>query len=231
MTTLPEAGPVEAEADPADPADPPPYAVEVFGDRLDLATRYAVLLAGAGVERGLIGPREAPRLWDRHLLNCAGLAELLAPDESVMDLGSGAGLPGLVLAVVRPDLRLTLVEPLLRRATFLTEAVAELGLPNVTVHRGRAEEMGKKIAYDVVTARAVAPLDKLIRWSLPLLTPGGRLLALKGDRAESELAAARPGLRHAGVTEAEVVTVGTPERRTEARVVVLTRGTRERGRR
>ncbi len=220
-------------ATPTDPVEPnalppaPACAAGVFGDRLDLAERYAALLAGPGVERGLIGPRETPRLWERHVLNCAGLAELLAPSESVMDLGSGAGLPGLVLAIARPDLHLTLVEPLLRRATFLTEAVEALGLPNVVVHRGRAEEMGKKVAFDVVTARAVAPLDKLIRWSLPLLTAGGRLLALKGERADSELAAARPGLRHAGVTEAEIVTVGTPEQMTEARVVVLTRGARK----
>ncbi len=222
--------PSAESADPTAAVDPTPLppapacAAGVFGDRLVLAEQYADLLAGPGVERGLIGPRETPRLWERHVLNCAGLAELLAPSESVMDLGSGAGLPGLVLAIARPDLHLTLVEPLLRRANFLTEAVALLGLPNVAVHRGRAEEMGKKLAFDVVTARAVAPLDKLIRWSLPLLTPGGRLLALKGDRADAELAAARPGLRHAGVTEAEIVTVGTPEQMTEARVVVLTRG-------
>lgn len=202
---------------------PPPAAAAVFGDRLALAVQYAGLLAGPGVERGLIGPRETPRLWERHVLNCAGLAELIAPDESVMDLGSGAGLPGLVLAIARPDLRLTLVEPLLRRATYLSEAVELLGLTNVVVHRGRAEEMGKKVAFDVVTARAVAPLDKLIRWAVPLLTPGGRLLALKGERADGELEQARVGLRHAGVSEAAVVTVGTSEQMTEARVVVLTR--------
>ncbi len=204
--------------------DPPACASGVFGDRLSVAVSYAELLAGAGVERGLIGPREAPRLWERHLLNCAGLAELLAPEQSVLDLGSGAGLPGLVLAIARPDLSLVLAEPLLRRATFLSEAVQALGLTNVDVRRSRGEELHRKIEVDVVTARAVAPLDRLTRWSIPLLAHGGRLLALKGDRAETELAATRPMLRNVGVSDAEIVTVGTPAQLTEARVVVLTRG-------
>jgi len=205
----------------------PPLAAEgVFGDRLALATRYAELLAGPGVERGLMGPRETPRLWERHLLNCAGLAELVAPDQTVLDLGSGAGLPGLVLAIQRPDVTVILVEALLRRATFLTEAVEALGLPNVSVRRARGEELGRKVEVDVVAARAVAPLDRLIGWSLPLLCSGGRLLAVKGDRADDELAVARPMLKKAGAVAAEVVTVGSPEQLTEARVVVVTRGVR-----
>ena len=205
----------------------PPLAAEgVFGDRLALATRYAELLAGPGVERGLMGPRETPRLWERHLLNCAGLAELVAPDQTVLDLGSGAGLPGLVLAIQRPDVTVILVEALLRRATFLTEAVEALGLPNVSVRRARGEELGRKIEVDVVAARAVAPLDRLIGWSLPLLCSGGRLLALKGDRADDELAVARPMLKKAGAVAAEVVTVGSAEQLTQARVVVVTRGVR-----
>ena len=202
----------------------PDAATAVFGDRLDLAASYAALLAGPGVERGLIGPRETPRLWERHVLNCAGLAELLAPDETVLDLGSGAGLPGLVLAIRRADLQVVLVEPLLRRATFLTEAVEALGLPNVTVRRARAEELAGKVEVDVVTARAVAPLARLAGWSLPLLRPGGRLLALKGEQAEAELAAAQPALKKLGAVAAEVVDVGVAEQLTAARVVVVERG-------
>ena len=210
----------------------PDEAAAVFGDRLDLATRYAALLAGAGVERGLVGPRETPRLWERHLLNCAGLQELLAPGDTVLDLGSGAGLPGIVLAIRRPDVEVVLVEALLRRATFLTEAVAELGLTNVTVRRARGEELAKKIEVDVVTARAVAPLDRLVRWSMPLLRSGGRLLALKGEQAEAELATVRPALKNLGAVHAEIVSVGTAEQLTQARVVVVERGlVRGKGRR
>ena len=208
----------------------PDQAAAVFGDRFALAGRYVELLAGPGVERGLIGPRESPRLWERHVLNCAGLAELLAPDETVLDLGSGAGLPGLVLAIRRPDLQVVLVEPLLRRATFLTEAVDVLGLGNVTVRRARGEELAGAVEVDVVTARAVAPLGRLAAWSLPLLRSGGRLLALKGEQAEAELAAARPGLKKAGAVAADVVEVGTAEQLTAARVVVVERGTRSTGR-
>jgi 16S rRNA (guanine527-N7)-methyltransferase len=203
----------------------PPAASRVFGDRLTLAVQYAGLLAGPGVERGLLGPRETPRIWDRHLLNCAGLADLLAPGEVVVDVGSGAGLPGIVLAIRRPDVQVVLVEPLLRRATFLAEVVAELGLERVTVERARAEELAGRLSADVVTARAVAPLDRLLGWTMPLLQAGGRLLALKGDRAETELAASRPLLRKAGVESADIVTAGRAEDRTEARVVVVVRGT------
>jgi len=202
----------------------PPAAAGVFGDRLPTAVRYAELLAGPGVERGLVGPREPARLWERHLLNCAGLSELLEPGELVLDIGSGAGLPGLVLAVLRPDVHLELVEPLLRRATFLTEAVDALGLTNVVVRRNRAEELAGKVLADVVTARAVAPLDRLAGWALPLLRADGRLLALKGEQAAAELTAGRPALRKAGAASAEVVTVGSMQAQTEARVVVVVRG-------
>ncbi len=139
-------------------------------DRLPLAERYAELLATEGVVRGLIGPREAPRLWERHLLNCAVLAELLPEGATVCDIGSGAGLPGLVVAIARPDLRVTLVEPLLRRTTFLDEVVDELGLAgSVEVVRGRAEELHGARTFDVVTSRAVAPLERLLAWSMPLV--------------------------------------------------------------
>lgn len=160
----------------------------VFRSRTPLVERYADWLAGAGIERGLLGPREVPRLWDRHLLNCAALAEVVPPDVRVADVGSGAGLPGLVLAVARPDLHVTLVEPLLRRTTFLEEVVADLGLGDqVAVSRGRAEEVPGQGSFDVVTSRAVANLGTLLRWSLPLCAPGGQVLALKGRSAAEEI--------------------------------------------
>ncbi|MFD0683951.1 16S rRNA (guanine(527)-N(7))-methyltransferase RsmG [Actinomadura fibrosa] len=181
---------------------------EVFGDALPVAERYAAFLADAGVERGLIGPREADRLWDRHLINCAVVAEAIPDGAEVVDVGSGAGLPGVVLAIVRPDLKVTLLEPLLRRTTFLNECVDLLGLSNVEVRRGRAEEAAKDLSVDVVTARAVAPLDRLAGWALPLLRPGGELLALKGERAAAELAEAGPVLERFGVRTTELLQVG-----------------------
>lgn len=210
---------------PEAPPAPPPSAVTVFGAALPRVQAYADLLAGPGVERGLLGPREAPRLWERHLLNCAGLAELLTEGQVVLDLGSGAGLPGIVLALQRPDVQIVLVEPLLRRATFLTEVVDALGLRSVVVRRNRAEELFGKVEVDVVVARAVAPVDRLAAWALPLLGPGGRLLALKGEQAATELAAAGPALRVLGAASSSVVDVGSEELGTSARVVVIERGT------
>ena len=176
-------------------------AERVFGDRLELAGRYAELLATDGVIRGLIGPREAPRIWERHLINCAVMSEMIPIGASVIDVGSGAGLPGIVLAVARPDLTITLVEPLARRTAFLTEAVTTLGLDTaVTVVRGRAEDLagGPPAPADVVTARAVAPLDRLAGWCLPLAALGGRLLALKGASAEEEVAEHRQAISRLG---------------------------------
>ena len=161
----------------------------MFASRLPLAQRYAGWLADAGVVRGLIGPREVPRLWERHLLNCAVLEEAVPEGASVVDIGSGAGLPGLVLAIRRPDLRLTLVEPLLRRTTFLEEVVADLGLDRVEVVRARADELHGRRTFDVVTSRAVAPLEKLLAWSLPLCNEHGIVVALKGSSAAEEIAA------------------------------------------
>lgn len=175
------------------PAGSVPVVEALFGDRLPLARRFAEHLATTGTERGLIGPRELPRLWDRHLVNCAVVGELIPAAVRVADVGSGAGLPGVVLAIARPDLRVTLVEPLLRRTVWLAEVVEDLGLDGVTVHRGRAEEW-RGAGFTVVTARAVAELGRLWGWCGPMVEPGGRLLALKGETAEEELAAAREAL-------------------------------------
>ncbi|TYK50637.1 16S rRNA (guanine(527)-N(7))-methyltransferase RsmG [Actinomadura decatromicini] len=183
-------------------------ASEVFGDALPVAERYAAFLGTAGVERGLIGPREVDRLWERHLINCAVVSAAVPPDARVVDIGSGAGLPGIVLAIVRPDLRITLLEPLLRRTTFLTECVEMLDLENVEVLRARAEEVAGRLSMDVATARAVAPLERLAKWALPLLRPGGELLALKGERAAAELDEAEPVLKRHGVRGTELLQVG-----------------------
>lgn len=199
-------GPV-SEATELPPA--PQQAREVFGEHFPQAMRFAELLADAGVRRGLIGPREVPRLWERHLLNCAVLSEVVPRDITVCDVGSGAGLPGIPLALTRPDLRITLLEPLLRRTTFLREVVEELGLDNVAVERGRAEEVaGRLPPVHVVTARAVAPLDRLAGWGLPLLRPYGKMLALKGDTAQEELRSARETLHKLGAVEWSVVQAG-----------------------
>ena len=195
----------------------PPAAHAAFGDAVDRAEEYVRLLATEGTVRGLIGPREVPRLWDRHLLNSVAIAPLVPAGARVVDVGSGAGLPGIPLALARPDLTVTLLEPLARRVTFLDECVDALGLRNATVVRGRAEEgpvLRSLGGADVVTARAVAPLEKLAGWCLPLLRPGGRLLALKGSSAAEELAAS-------GLADAVVTEVGDPP----ATVVVVTRGT------
>jgi len=190
-------------------AQVPAEAVGVFGGALEQARKYAELLATDGVTRGLIGPRETDRLWERHLLNCAVVAELLPERGQLVDIGSGAGLPGLVLAMLRPSLSVVLLEPLLRRSIFLSECVAELDLSNVTVLRARAaDKAAAQLRADVATARAVAPLDRLVGWAARLLRPGGELLAIKGQTAAAELAAAKPVLSRLGVRSAEVLQVG-----------------------
>jgi 16S rRNA (guanine527-N7)-methyltransferase len=187
---------------------PPPEAAGAFHDQLPLAQRYAGWLAGAGIERGLLGPREVPRLWDRHLLNCAALAELMPHGARVADVGSGAGLPGLVLAIARPDLHVTLVEPLLRRTSFLEEVVADLGLSaRVEVVRARAEELHGHRRFDVVTSRAVANLGTLLAWCLPLVETDGVVVALKGRRAQEEIDEAAKALRRLRCATPEVVLV------------------------
>jgi 16S rRNA (guanine527-N7)-methyltransferase len=198
---------------------PPPEAVELFGVALPLAQRYAELLVGPGVERGLIGPREHDRMWTRHLLNCARVAPAVPVGAQVVDVGSGAGLPGLPLALARPDLQMMLVEPLLRRSEFLHEVVADLGLP-VTVRRCRGEQI-EPASADVVVARAVAPLGRLARTCLPALRPGGLLVALKGRSAQQELADAGAELRRAGAQRWEVRVFESPDDEPTRAVVVV----------
>jgi 16S rRNA (guanine527-N7)-methyltransferase len=224
---------VKRDARMAAVGEPPAAAASVFGNRLALARRYADDLSSVGVERGLLGPREVSRIWDRHLLNCAAIGELLDAGERVADVGSGAGLPGLALAIARPDLRVVLIEPLLRRSEFLREAVAEMEL-DVAVVRGRAEESSVRDAIgvvDAVVSRAVASLDKLTKWSLPLLRPGGRLLAMKGERASTELDTHRRAMIALGAEGVRVVRCGVNYLSPPATVVVALRGERSRARR
>lgn len=189
---------------PLTAAAAPPGAAAVFGDRLELAERFAAILADTGVSHGLIGPREVPRLWDRHILNCAVIEDAFPAQARVIDVGSGAGLPGLALAIARPDLEIHLVEPMERRTTWLAGVVTSLGLQTVTVQRGRAEDLTGALSAPWVTARAVARLDKLARWCAPLLEPGGTLVAMKGRSAHEELESDRPALMRLGLVEAVV---------------------------
>jgi 16S rRNA (guanine527-N7)-methyltransferase len=204
---------------------PPPSAVTAFGDRLSLARRFATHLVTSGIERGLVGPREAARVWDRHLLNCAVVAELVPDGARVVDVGSGAGLPGIPLALARPDLSVVLVEPLARRVDWLREVVEDLGLP-VKIERGRAEEPGVRARWegaDVVTARAVAPLARLAGWALPLLRTGGTLLAVKGASAVDEVARDAGAVRRLGGTDPRVVRCGVGVVDPPSTVVVVER--------
>ena len=203
-----------------------PTAERLFGERLDLAERFVSLLAEQGPERGLIGPREVERLWERHLLNCAFMADAIdnaAPGaRTLADVGSGAGLPGVVIAIARPELEVTLIETMQRRTTWLEEVDAELGL-GLEVVRARAEELHGTRSFEVVTARAVAALAKLARWTLPLVAEAGHLLAMKGSSAADEvdkaqkvltkLGGAPPTISRYGVGEVEVPTTVVQVRR------------------
>ncbi len=209
-------------ADTAEQPAPGLAGAELFGEALPIGQKYAQLLTGAGVERGVVGPAEAERVWDRHLLNCAVIARLIPSKSSVVDLGSGAGLPGIVLAMLLPAAKVTLLEALARRVAFLEECVAELGLANVEVVRGRAEDLAGHLAADVVCSRAVAPLEKLAGLSLGLVRPGGRILAMKGASADAELARARPVLARLGVTDARISQVGSADNSVTATVVMFT---------
>jgi 16S rRNA (guanine527-N7)-methyltransferase len=197
-----------ASSPSAAPGPVPASATTVFGPTLPLAERFVEHLATTGTAWGLIGPREVPRLWDRHVLNCAVMTDVIDEGARVVDIGSGAGLPGLTLALRRPDLTVVLVEPLLRRSTWLEQVVADLGLLNVSVRRARAEELHGVERADYVTARAVAPLDRLAQWGLPLLRARGRLLALKGRTAEEEIARTAAAVTAAGGVATELITVG-----------------------
>ncbi|WP_310777537.1 16S rRNA (guanine(527)-N(7))-methyltransferase RsmG [Mycobacterium sp. Z3061] len=206
-------------------------AAEVFGERLGIAERYGRILASVGVERGLLGPREVDRIWERHLLNSAVVGELLDPGARVVDIGSGAGLPGIPLAIARPDLRLVLLEPLLRRSDFLREVVDELGL-SIEVVRGRAEERSVRdqlSGVDAAVSRAVAALDKLTKWSMPLLRQGGLMVAIKGERAPDEVREHRRVMEASGVVNVRVVRCGVNILDQPATVVVAERGRPNRG--
>jgi 16S rRNA (guanine527-N7)-methyltransferase len=194
-----------------DVAEPPVIAAKVFGPRLALAQRYAEFLAGPGLERGLLGPREVPRLWTRHLLNSAVISDLLPPSATVLDVGSGAGLPGIALAIRRPDLRIVLLEPMVRRTTFLREVVTALDPGSqVSVVRGRAGEPHAELpagSFKWIVARAVAPLDRLVRWTAPLLAPGGRLLAMKGATVQDEVDTHSSRLAQLGMDDVQIIEV------------------------
>jgi 16S rRNA (guanine527-N7)-methyltransferase len=206
---------------------PPPETAEaIFGSRVSLARRYAELLADTGVDWGLLGPHEVDRIWERHLLNCGAVAELLQPGERIADIGSGAGLPGIALAIAEPGLDLVLIESLLRRSEFLRMAVTELGL-DVEVLRGRAEDPAVRQnagGCDAVVSRAVAPLDKVTRWSMALLRPDGRMLAIKGERAADELHEHRRVMTSLGAADARVVECGVEHLSPPTTVVVARRG-------
>lgn len=206
-------GPTDRPETPATPD----AALSVFGARVGLAEHFVALLADTGIRYGLIGPREAPRLWDRHVLNCAVVAELVPhaqPGQSgqsgqrLVDVGSGAGLPGVAIAIARPDLEVHLVEPLARRTAWLDSVVAELGLDNVVVHTARAEALWDSITAPFVTARAVAPILQLVQWTLPLLRPHGSVLALKGSRAHAEVEEFGEALEALGVVELGIEVAG-----------------------
>lgn len=196
----------DERAAPGDLEPEPAAAAAVFGERLPQARTFAEMLATDGVVRGLIGPREADRLWSRHVLNCAAPAELIPPDARVVDVGSGAGLPGVVLAIARPDCRVVLLEPLERRVRFLTEAVERLGLTNSLVVRGRAQDAPLEAREaDVVVSRAVAPVGRLAGWCAGLARPDGLILALKGSTAAEELERDRAEVAAAGLRAPGVV--------------------------
>ena len=216
--------------DPGGEADrdsgPSPSAADVFGARSALVERFAEMLAGPGQEQGVIGPREVPRLWERHLVNSAVIGAVVPEGVRVLDVGSGAGLPGIPLAIARPDLEVTLLEPMARRVAWLETVVQDLGL-DVRVVRGRAEERETRRRcgeFDVVTARAVAPLGRLVGWTMPLVRPGGLLAAMKGSSAEDEVARDGKLIRAAGGEAVSVQYCGVGDAAT--RVVLVHRTTR-----
>lgn len=197
----------------------------MFGDSLPSMKRYAELLVDTGASHGLIGPRETPRLWDRHLLNCGVLETILPYRTRVVDVGTGAGLPGLVLAITRPDLQVHLVEPMQRRITWLESVIEDIGVTNVTLHRSRAQDLAGALKAPVVTARAVARLGELAAWCGPLVEAGGSLLALKGETVADEVERDRADVARYGGTEVRVLTLGEEILKTPTRVAEVRFGT------
>lgn len=195
-----------------------------LGDAYDGVVRFAELLRDQGELRGLIGPREVPRIWERHILNSAAVVPYLPTTGSVADIGSGAGLPGIVIAVMRPELQVILVEPMERRTTWLAEVVAELGLTNVEIKRGRAEEYHGAFEADAVTSRAVAALSKLVRMSMPLVRVGGELVILKGRNVAQEVEPARKVLRKYATGDPEILEGTTVEGVETTTIVRVRRG-------
>ncbi|WP_407345151.1 16S rRNA (guanine(527)-N(7))-methyltransferase RsmG [Pengzhenrongella phosphoraccumulans] len=196
--------------------------IEYFGDSYPVLAQFSELLASQGVLRGLIGPHEVSRLWERHLLNSAAMVPFLPTQGRLIDVGSGAGLPGVVLAVMLPEVEVVLLDPMERRIDWLKEVVMELELSNVTIRRGRAEELHGELLVDAVTARAVAPMDRLGRMTMPLLLQGGVLVALKGRQAAAEVSKARSALKKLGAGVPEILearTIDGVESTTVVRVV------------
>lgn len=189
------------------PETEPIVAAEIFGERISLARSYAAALVRDGDLLGLLGPRELPRLWTRHILNSAVVVELIREGKSVADIGSGAGLPGIPLAIACPNSHFTLIEPMERRSDWLTQVAEDLGLSNVTVLRARAEEVGE--VFDIATARAVSALPKLLRLAVPMVRHGGEILALKGSKAADEVLEAKKLQKKLGIAGFEILTTGT----------------------
>jgi len=179
---------------------------QALGPGFTQLSKFADILAQDGVRLGLIGPREVERIWDRHILNCAALTELIDDGQSIIDIGSGAGLPGIVLAILKPNSKVTLIEPMQRRTDFLAQAKVDLGLSNVEIIRGRAE--GQKVTAQIVSSRAVAPLGKLLAWSWPLVEKGGKVLAIKGEKALEELENAQKVISFLKDSPATITTCG-----------------------
>jgi 16S rRNA (guanine527-N7)-methyltransferase len=185
----------------------PAAAVAIFGDQIDQARSFAQTLANDSDELGLLGPRELDKLWSRHILNSAVVAELVRPGDKVADVGSGAGLPGIPMAIARPDAEFVLIEPMERRSSWMVEVVDDLGLKNVRILRSRAEDVSEQ-DFDIVTARAVAALDKLLKMCVPLLKPGGALIALKGSKAAEEIANSKKLEKKLGIPSFEILVCG-----------------------
>jgi 16S rRNA (guanine527-N7)-methyltransferase len=218
--------PVPAREDEAphvapDPLEGDPRLPDHFGAAWPAIAHFHAMLRDEGVLRGLVGPREVARLWERHLVNSAAVVPFLPEAGSIVDVGSGAGLPGVVVAAMRPGAEVVLLEPMERRTDWLSEVVGAIGLTNVTVLRGRAEDQIGQLHADAVTARAVAALDKLYGWTLPLLRVGGRLVALKGGRAQDEAHAAVAAGQRLGGGPAEILVAPTLDGLEPTSVVIV----------